>query len=77
MSSFGNNLVKKCLLVWLPFLLTFQISCVHRILKRVIQGIYSDIRGVIIISINKMRQTLSVLVVLLLCVVAFALLASL
>ena len=36
MSSYGINFVKKYLLVWLPFLLTFQISCVHRILKRVI-----------------------------------------
>ena len=38
MSSFGINFVKKCLLVCLPFLLPFQMSCVHRILKRVISS---------------------------------------
>ena len=38
MSSYGINFVKKYLLVWLPFLLTFQISCVHRILKHVLYG---------------------------------------
>ena len=42
MSSYGINFVKKYLLVWLPFLLTFQISCVHRILKRVIDNFTFD-----------------------------------
>ena len=35
MSSYGINFVKISLLVWLPVLLTFRISCIHRILKRV------------------------------------------
>ena len=42
MSSYGINFVKISLLVWLPVLLTFRISCIHRILKRVIYNVISQ-----------------------------------